>query len=220
MHHLLLLCSILFFPSCDAFSSADKNSDTVSSLLEAVQQGRLSIVEQALKNGANVHEINAQGQSLLLIATRNNNIRMANLLLLHGADVNQQDHIQDSPFLYAGAAGYVELVQLYLKSHARFDIYNRYGGSALIPACERGHVAVVKLLAHTKGYPIDHVNRLGWTALLEAIILGDGSAKYIDIVQILLDTGCNPDIADKYGVSPLQHAKNRGFDQIVQLLAN
>jgi ankyrin repeat protein len=97
-------------------------------------------------------------------------------------------------------------------------VFNRYNGSALIPACERGHVETVRLLANTKGYPIDHVNRLGWTALMEAIVLGDGSKKYQEIVQILKDAGSKMDIPDKDGVTPLQHAKNRGFDEIVKII--
>ncbi|HUN03842.1 MAG TPA: ankyrin repeat domain-containing protein, partial [Niabella sp.] len=118
----------------------------------------------------------------------------------------------------AGATGQRNLVKLFLENGARFDVFNRYNGSALIPACERGHIETVKLLVNTKGYPIDHINRLGWTALLEAIILGDGSKKYQTIVQILKDGGANINIADNDGVTPLQHAKNRGFKEIVKIL--
>jgi hypothetical protein len=50
---------------------------------------------------------------------------------------------------------------------------NRYGGTALIPACHYGHVETVRLLLGT-AIDVDHVNNLGWTALLEAVILGDG----------------------------------------------
>jgi len=76
----------------------------------------------------------------------------------------------------------------------------------------------VKLLANTKGFPIDHVNRLGWTALMEAIILGNGSKKYQEVVQVLVDAGCNINIPDKDGVTPLQHADARGFKEIAAIL--
>lgn len=187
-------------------------------IIEAVVKGQLAIAAAELKKGVDVNTSDADGRSLLLIATRNNDIPMAELLIKHGADVNRQDKISDSPFLYAGAAGHLQLVKLYLANGARFDLFNRYRGTALIPACERGHVEVVRLLAHTKGYPVDHVNRLGWTGLLEAIILGDGSERYVQIVQILIDAGANTGIADKDGVTPVQHARSRGFTQIVRLL--
>jgi ankyrin repeat protein len=73
-------------------------------------------------------------------------------------------------------------------------------------------------LANTKKYPIDHVNRLGWTALMEAIVLGDGSEKYREIVKILKDAGAKLTIPDLNGVTPLQHAQSRGFKEIVDIL--
>ncbi|PSL32350.1 ankyrin repeat protein [Dyadobacter jiangsuensis] len=144
---------------------------------------------------------------------------MATLLTEKGADVNLQDNIQDSPFLYAGASGQTELVKLFLAHGARFDVFNRYNGTALIPACERGHVETVRVLANTKGFPVNHVNRLGWTALMEAIVLGNGGKKYQEIVQLLKDGGADLGIPDHDGVTPLQHAQNRGFTEIVRILS-
>lgn len=191
---------------------------SVSSLLNMVHKNDLSSVDVALKNGANVNTTDSRKNSLLLIATSKKYTEMAILLVKYGADVNQQANNLDSPFLYAGATGQTELLKLFLENGARFDIFNRYYGSALIPACERGHVETVQLLANTKNYPIDHVNRLGWTALLEAIVLGDGSKKYQQIVKILKDAGAKMDIPDNEGITPLQHAKSRGFNEIVNIM--
>ncbi|MNL45542.1 Ankyrin repeats (3 copies) [compost metagenome] len=88
----------------------------------------------------------------------------------------------------------------------------------MIPACERGHIETVKVLANTKGFPIDHVNRLGWTALMEAVVLGNGSEKFVKIVQILVDAGSDVNIPDKNGVTALQHARLSGFATIVKVL--
>lgn len=96
--------------------------------------------------------------------------------------------------MYAGATGQTELVKLYLAHGARFDIFNRYYGTALIPASERGHVETVRLLANTKDFPVNHVNRLGWTALMEAVILGNGGTKHQKTVQILKDAGADLNI--------------------------
>lgn len=189
-----------------------------ASIVQAVEQNRLAEVEKALKDGTDVNTQNSGKQSLLLIATRNGNFEMAKLLVSYGADVNLQDAIADSPFLYAGASGKTAFVKLFLENGARFDVFNRYNGSALIPACERGYIETVRLLANTKGFPIDHVNRLGWTALMEAVILGNGSKKYQEVVQILVDAGCNINIPDKDGVTPLQHAEAMGFKEIAAIL--
>lgn len=189
-----------------------------ASIIEAVEKNRVSAVAGALKKGIPVNTADKNGRSLLLLATHTNNLEMAAVLVAYGADVNQQDQIKDSPFLYAGAAGFTELVHLFLGNGARFDIFNRYNGTALIPACERGHLKTVKVLANTKGFPIDHVNRLGWTALMEAVLLGNGSEKYVGVVQLLVDAGCDVHIPDHSGITALQHARSKGYAAIVAIL--
>lgn len=68
------------------------------------------------------------------------------------------------------------------------------------------------------GVAVDHVNRLHWTALLEAILLGDGGARHVQIVQLLLEAGADPELADGDGVTPLAHARQRGYAGIETLL--
>ena len=98
-------------------------------------------------------------------------------------------------------------------------ILNGYGGTALIPACERGHVDVVKLLLEKTNVKVNHINKLGWTALLEAIILSNGGKSQQEIVRLLLAHGANKNIADKKGVTPLEHAKQKGFKELVDILS-
>ncbi len=112
-------------------------------IIRLVENNNIEAVRSALESGTNVNIQDANKRSLLLIATVNQQTEMAKLLVSHGADVNQQDDKLDSPFLYAGASGQTELVRLCLSNGARFDIFNRYNGTALIPACERGHVETV-----------------------------------------------------------------------------
>lgn len=218
MNYFLLLFTFIAINTCQSTMNTSKPAQ--NEIVEAVQNNKLTLVKEYLQNGADVNATTKNDQSLLLIATLANNIPMAEVLVAHNANVNQQDNRKDSPFLYAGAAGHLELVKLYLKNGARFDVFNRYNGSALIPACERGHIEVVRLLANTPNYPIDHVNRLGWTALMEGVVLGDGSTKFKEIVQILVDAGCDINIPDNDKVTALQHAKARGFVDIVAILEN
>ncbi len=187
------------------------------SIIQAVNKGDLKVVETLLSS-KNVNSTNEKKQNLLLIATYNNDYKMAELLIKHGANPNQQDDILNSAFLYAGASGYLELAKLFLKNGARFDVFNRYNGTALIPAAERGHTEMVKLLSNTPNFPVNHVNRLGWTALMEAVVLGNGSKKFVEIVQILLSANADKTIPDKGGVTALQHAKQRGFKEMVRVL--
>ena len=50
------------------------------------------------------------------------------------------------------------------------------------------------------------------------MILGDGGPVYRKIVRLLLDAGAGAGIADADGVTPLSHARQRGFTEIVALL--
>lgn len=194
-----------------------KNTMKNENLIELVKSNNAEGLRTALENGADVNTKDFRGRSLLLLAVVGKKIKIAKILVEYKADVNLQDQQLDSPFLFAGANGQTELVKLFLKNGARFDVFNRYNGTALIPACERGHVETVKVLANTEGFPINHVNRLGWTALMEAVILGDGSLKYQQIVQILKDKKAK-DIPGKDRITALEHAKSLGYKEIVKIL--
>jgi ankyrin repeat protein len=159
----------------------------------------------------------ARRRTALLAATQGNRVEAARLLIEAGADVNAQDDIRDSPYLLAGARGYLEILRMTLKAGADLKSTNRYGGTALIPACHYGHVETVRELLKT-GIDVDHVNNLGWTALLEAVILGDGGAAHTEIVRLLVAAKANPNVADRQGITPLQHAKGRGYREIAGVL--
>ena len=82
-----------------------------------------------------------------------------------------------------------------------------YNGTGLIRAADRGHAAVAGRLVQA-GVAVDHVNRLGWTALHEAIILGDGSGRYVDTVRVLVAADADLRLPSRRdGVRPLAHAE-------------
>ncbi len=94
---------------------------------------------------------------------------------------------------------------------------NRYGGTALIPASEHGHVSIVKILIDA-GVPVNHINNLQWTALHEAIVLGTGSPDHVETVRLLIEGGADVTIADGNGVSPRELAASHGYREIVALI--
>ena len=94
---------------------------------------------------------------------------------------------------------------------------SRYDGTALIAAAHLGHDGVVKQLLGA-GAPLDHVNNLHWTALIEAIVLGNGGVRHQEVVRALLAAGANTRLADRSGATPLQLAKTRGYREMVLML--
>ena len=140
------------------------------------------------------------------------------LLVDAGADVDLQDDSRANALLAVGETGDVDVLREVLRAGPDLALTNRFGGTALIPASDRGHVAVVRALLETE-IDVDHVNDLGWTALLEAVILGDGGPKHQEIVRLLLDADARVDLADRDGVTPLEHARRAGHDEIAAMLS-
>jgi ankyrin repeat protein len=187
-------------------------------LVHAAEAGDTSAVLQLLAEGANINAQDERGRTPMMAATHGNHVETVQALIQAGADINIRDNRLDNPFLYAGAEGLLEILRLTIEAGADTRLTNRFGGTALIPAAERGHVEVVEeLLTHTD-VDVNHVNNLGWTALLEAIILSDGGERHQQIVQLLVDHGADITIADKAGVTPLDHARERGHSRIVEIL--
>jgi ankyrin repeat protein len=210
---LTLLIGLAFPLATGAMADVPKDQ----ALIAAAAQGDLAGVQRLLSEGADVAGRDARRQTALLVATQGDHVEVARALIAAGADVNAQADNLDSPYLLAGARGYLDILDLTLAHGADLKSTNRYGGTALIPACERGHVETVRRLI-AAGVAVDHVNRLGWTGLLEAIILSDGGPRHVEIVRLLLDAKADPNLADKDGVRPLAHARQRGYRAIEALL--
>lgn len=197
---------------------AQGNPERDRDLLVAAERGEIAVVRELVAKGARVNWRDHRGRTPLLAATWRNRIDVARFLIQEGADVNAKDLIQDSPFLVAGAEGRVEILRLMVPAGADLKDTNRFGGTALIPAAHRGHVEAVKYLLTTR-IDKDHINNLGWTALMEAVVLGDGGPAHSEIVRLLVEAGANASIPDRDRITPLEHAKKRGYAEIVRILS-
>lgn len=108
-----------------------------------------------------------------------------------------------------GVTGGVAIADVLLTVHPDRSVRNRFGGLSLIPARERGHIDYVRRVLRT-GIDVNHVNDLGWTALLESAALGDGSARYQEIARSLLEAGADGGIRDQNGRTAMAAALRRG----------
>jgi ankyrin repeat protein len=97
------------------------------------------------------------------------------------------------------------------------NVTSRYDGTALIAAAHLGHAEVVLTLIKA-GALLDHVNNLGWTALIESIVLGDGGRRHTETLKALVEGGANLNRADRNGQTPLTLARRRGYGEMVKLL--
>ncbi|MFD1928346.1 ankyrin repeat domain-containing protein [Sporosarcina siberiensis] len=215
----LVASILLLLTGCS--QEGEKNVKKYSGeLIQAVENNDIKKVQGILKDTSYpINEMNNEKETPLLIATHDNNIEVAKLLIKAGADINKQDSIQDSAYLYAGAQGKTEILK-YMIEHAEpnQNIVNRYGGNTLIPAAEKGHLNNVKLLLEDGKIDIDHQNKFGYTALIEAVALTDGSEVYQQIVQELVTYNANKELRDNSGKTALDYAKEKGYTTMVKIL--
>lgn len=161
----------------------------------------------------------AQLDRQLIAAAFANDVSAAERLIRAGADVNAKDGTQQSAYLIATSevGDDPRLLELTLAAGARVDDKDSYDGTGLIRAAERGHPRIVARLLRA-GIDRDHVNRLGWTALHEAIVLGEGGPPHVETVRALVRGGVDADVPDGDGVRALAHAEERGQARIAHIL--
>ena len=191
---------------------------TNEQLLQATQLEDKKAILALLQQGADINVRDAQGRTPVMIATYQHNTDMVSTLLQAGANVNIRDNNKENPLLHSAAQGWLDILRLAIDAHADTSLTNRFGGISIIPASERGHVEIVRELLTRTNINVNHINNLGWTALLEAIILSNGGKAHQQIVQLLVDHGADVNLADRDGVTPLQHARDRGFGEIERIL--
>lgn len=198
-------------------TTASRPADPDRALLRAVRTNDADAVAIALRAGADIEARDDRKRTALHRAVADDHVAVAEVLVAMGADADALDDRHDTPWLITGVTGSVRMLETLLPADPDLTIRNRFGGLSPIPASERGHVEYVRRVVRTD-VDINHVNDLGWTALLEAIILGDGGKDHQEIVRILLQAGADAGIADRDGVTPLQHAEQHGHEEIARLL--
>ena len=155
----------------------------------------------------------------LIAAAYANDIDEAARLIAAGANVNAKDETVQSAYLIATSevGDDPRLLELTLANGADVASLDSYDGTGLIRAADRGFTKIVARLLETD-VDVDHLNRLGWTALLEAIILGGGDAAHVDVVRLLVEAGADVNLADGQGLTPLAHAQQSGYDEMAEIL--
>ena len=213
----LLLAGLALLGGCDGSPAGPGPGSADAALIEAARRGDTPEVRRLLEQGAAVTARDPEGATALVAAAYGNHLDAARALVAAGADVNAKDRTEQSAFLIATSESYLDLLDLTLAAGADVAAKDSYNGTGLIRAAERGHSEVVRRLLATP-IEVDHVNRLGWTALLEAIVLGTGGPGHTETVRLLVDAGADVNLPDGNGVTPLAHARQRGHERIAGIL--
>jgi ankyrin repeat protein len=193
-------------------------ADLAVPLMAAAASGKAADIRRLREAGADLERRDSGGRTALHVAVHAGNRETVAALLDLSADPNALDAQRYDAITIAGVRGDADLVRLLVARGANpAAVTSPYQGTALIASGHRGHVEVVRTLIAAKA-PLDHVNNLGWTALLEAIILGDGGAAHTEIVRLLVVAGADVNRADRDGVRPLAHARRRAYREMSTIL--
>lgn len=184
----------------------------------AAHEGRADEITRLIANGADPNVRDRAERTPAHIAAFASQDDALRALAKGGADMNALENRLYDVITIAAVANDPEMVSLAIALGNKPDLITSiYEGTALIAASHLGHHEVVARLV-AAGAPLDHVNNLGWTALMEAVVLGDGGPAHTRTVQILVEAGADKTIPDRMGLTPLQHAVSRGYEDIVRLL--
>lgn len=184
----------------------------------ATAQGDVAALKQLTAARADVNARDAYGRTPLHVATFARQHAAIRLLAQAGADLNMLESDRYDAVTIAAVADDEATLRLLLQLGASAkQVTSRYDGTALIAAAHLGHDGVVRQLI-AAGAPLDHVNNLHWTALIESIVLGNGGPRHQATLQALLQAGASHALTDRQGNTPLQLARQRGYGAMVQML--
>jgi ankyrin repeat protein len=185
----------------------------------AAQKGDLAKLTRLLAAGAAPNARDGHGRTPLHVATFARQREVIRALAGAGADLGLLENDRYDAVTIAAVADDEESLRLLLSLGASARLVtSRYDGTALIAAAHLGHDGVVRQLIQA-GAPLDHVNNLHWTALIEAIVLGDGGRRHVAVLRALVEAGASLDQADAQGRKPLDLAQARGYDEMARILA-
>lgn len=215
---VLATIAALAAPASAQVGPSESEYAAYKGLHAAAARGDIAAIRKlgADKSGLNARD--GYGRTPLMVAAYAKQYAAAKALIAVGADLDAFENDRYDVVTIASVANDVDMLKIALEAGARAgQTTSRYDGTALIAAAHLGHAEVVRTLIKA-GAPLDHVNNLNWTALIESIVLGDGGPNHVACLKALVDAGANVNIPDGNGVSPLQLAQRHGFDEMVRLL--
>jgi ankyrin repeat protein len=189
-----------------------------SGLHAAAHKGDIAELERLIAAKADLNTRDPYGRTPLHVATHAGKIDAIRVLAKAGAKLGLLEKDRYDAVTIAAVANNEDALRALLAAGASAKLTtSRYDGTALIAAAHLGHTGVVKQLI-AAGAPLDHVNNLHWTALIESIVLGDGGPRHTETLRALVSAGANLQLADRNGNTPLRLAKGRGYKAMVEIL--
>ena len=225
--HLRLISLMIATVACLAIYAAPAQAQVAPDATEiarytglhaAAHRGDVVAIEKLIASKADVNTRDGYGRTPLHVATFARQRDALRALAKAGANLSLLERDIYDAVTIAAVADDEETLRTLLALGASAKLTtSRYDGTALIAAAHLGHDGVVRQLI-AAGAPLDHVNNLHWTAVIESIVLGDGGTRHQATLKALIDAKANPQLTDRQGNTPLALAKSRGYREMVVML--
>lgn len=157
-------------------------ANTYDEMIRSVKAGDVSAVVDLLRRGVDVDTTDPEGNTLLIIAAREGQEPMVELLLAQRPKLNARNAAGDSALRLAAIGGKTGIVKKLVQAGARV---NTPDWTPLIYACFGNHVEIVRYLIQMKA-DVDAASENGTTALMVASSQGQS-----EIVRLLLNAGAD-----------------------------
>jgi uncharacterized protein len=220
MHVLavLLIALVTALPAFAQIAPTETEVRAYSGLHAAAARGDVAEIEQRIASNENKDATDSRQRTPLHVAVYLKKHDAARALIRLGADPNKLEADRYDIITIAAVANDVPMLRIAIEGGGNPKaVTSRYDGTALIAAAHLGHAEVVRMLVAAKA-PLDHVNNLKWTALIESIVLGDGGSNHTETLRALVEAGADVNIPDGSGATPLKLAKGRGYREMVAIL--
>lgn len=123
-----------------------ETTDKVNLLHIAAQHNHIKVIDELLKyKNEHIDNMTRDGSTPILLAAENRHTETIEILLMHGANINQRGKLQLTPLLLASDAGDFHLIQLLLSAGAD-PCVKAFGVSAKDIAKKNGHTHLEKIL--------------------------------------------------------------------------
>ena len=220
MRGLALAVAVLCGAAQAQVPPTDAELAAYAGLHAAAAKGDAAQVARLVSAGSDLNARDGYRRTPLHVAAYGKHHEAMRALAAAGADPNALERDRYDIVTIAAVANDLPMLRIALDGggDAR-AVTSRYDGTALIAAAHLGHAEVVRTLIRA-GAPLDHVNNLGWTALIESIVLGNGGPRHTDTLRALVEAGANVNLADRNRRTPLALARTRGsaYAEMVRIL--
>jgi ankyrin repeat protein len=220
MHFLaaLLVSLLAVLPASAQVAPTEADLRAYGGLHAAAVRGDVADIQARIAAAENKEALDARHRTPLHVAAYQKQHDAARALIRLGADPNRLDIDRYDIITIAAVANDVPMLKVALEGGGNPKaVTSRYDGTALIVAAHLGHAEIVRTLIAANA-PLDHVNNLQWTALIESIVLGDGGKNHTETLRALVEAGANVNIADGSGSTPLKLARSRGYRDMAAIL--